>query len=768
MTTPMGEQPWRWPFASETYNRSAALTEEERAFLTEEYRADRTGGCLELPALAKMQRLLQPLYDVFLYIEISPSKRKELVSLFLQEMQQRQTSFWSWTDQDWIDLANQHRYYANWLICVAFLLCDFRSLAAFPKRRQIFSRLAQRVFGIPHFRSITEAVQRGLAALGYRPRTLRLVPRTLAPLLLSIRSDRLEDLTSEVLLAWQRATSDRTQEKCLWAVSRFLASQGILLSPLPRRGPPRYLDEPGALLVNVPPEWARLARYWYDHSTLSPETKLRHYYRLLGIGRWLTATHPEVPGPEQWTRTTAAEAVAMLATQKSGEWSHLPSDRIRNFQQPYAPTTQMVGMTTLRTFFQDLQQWEVIPRRFDPYRAFRVPRSVRCLYEPDPRVLADDLWAKLVWAGLNLTVSDLPGQGGRGGGFHFYPLSFVRALAIVWLFGGLRWNEMRRLRLGCIRWQEDASGVRTCLLSVPVNKTGAAFTKPVDKLLGEAVETWEKERPRQSKMLDAKTGERVDYLFLFRDRRVGISYMNLVLIPALCRKAGLPLSDVRGRITCHRARATIASQLFNARDPMSLFELQAWLGHKEPSSTQHYVKMSPTKLMKSYAQAGYFERNLRAIEVLIDQEVIRQGLGGQEPWKFFDLGHGYCTYDFFDQCPHRMACAQCSFYVPKESSRAQMLEAKGNLLRLRQDIALGEAELAAVDEGLAAYEKLLASLIDLPTPAGETPRQLASQRLYQVEPARRGLAENQQDSQDGENRKSGQKQGSESPWLNST
>ena len=72
--------------------------------------------------------------------------------------------------------------------------------------------------------------------------------------------------------------------------------------------------------------------------------------------------------------------------------------------------------------------------------------------------------------------------------------------------------------------------------------------------------------------------------------------------------------------------------------------------------------------MKSYSDAAYFGRNLRAIEVLIDQEKVRAGVGAEEARKFYDLGHGYCTYDFFDQCPHRMACAKCSFYVPKESS----------------------------------------------------------------------------------------------------
>jgi hypothetical protein len=119
------------------------------------------------------------------------------------------------------------------------------------------------------------------------------------------------------------------------------------------------------------------------------------------------------------------------------------------------------------------------------------------------------------------------------------------------------------------------------------------------------------------------------------------------------------------------------------------------------------VKTTPTKLAKSYADAGYFARNLRAIEVLIDRESVRNGRAVTEPWRFFDLGHGYCTYDFFDQCPHRMARAKCAFYLPKDSRKAQILEAKTNLLRLREDIPLADAELSAVEDALAAYEQLL-------------------------------------------------------------
>ena len=50
-------------------------------------------------------------------------------------------------------------------------------------------------------------------------------------------------------------------------------------------------------------------------------------------------------------------------------------------------------------------------------------------------------------------------------------------------------------------------------------------------------------------------------------------------IPVLCRKAGVPAADVRGNIDSHRARSTIATQLDNAKEPMTLFELQASLGH---------------------------------------------------------------------------------------------------------------------------------------------------------------------------------------------
>ena len=54
--------------------------------------------------------------------------------------------------------------------------------------------------------------------------------------------------------------------------------------------------------------------------------------------------------------------------------------------------------------------------------------------------------------------------------------------------------------------------------------------------------------------------------------------------------------------------------------------------------------------------------------------------------------------------------------VPKDSSAAHLLEAKANLLRLKQEISLNDDERSAIEDGVEAYEKLLAQLARKPIP----------------------------------------------------
>ncbi len=54
-----------------------------------------------------------------------------------------------------------------------------------------------------------------------------------------------------------------------------------------------------------------------------------------------------------------------------------------------------------------------------------------------------------------------------------------------------------------------------------------------------------------------------------------------------------------------------------------------------------------------------------------------------------------------------------------------LLEGKNNLLRMRQEIPLTDAEASAVDDGASALESLLKRLADVPTPDGPTPLELS-------------------------------------------
>ncbi len=77
-----------------------------------------------------------------------------------------------------------------------------------------------------------------------------------------------------------------------------------------------------------------------------------------------------------------------------------------------------------------------------------------------------------------------------------------------------------------------------------------------------------------------------------------------------------------------------------------------------------------------------------------------------------------------DQAACAVACARCDFYTPKDSSHAQLLEAKANLQHMLASIPLTDDERAAVEDRQAALSPLLDRLADTPTPAGATPRQI--------------------------------------------
>jgi integrase len=742
---PAVSQQWSWPPDRRRYDMSPVLSDRERDALlalgarTKVWR--RQAGS-EWFALG---RLIEPLRDASATFGQSAARGEQrgidgAVACVLHACVQQSRVYWGWDHATWTTVCGttyqSFRASApSWatdatrecVVALAYLLGDFRDpLCVRDVNRR---RIAERTFGRNAMSLVDVQLTSAERALGYGPgaRTWALAGAASEALLLQ-RSSDLSMLSLDIIDRLRSAHHlEPGRHAHLYRLHRVLAVLGFMSQPIWRVAPDMAAGD------GVDMQWKEWVERWYETSTLTPRTRKQLRSHLFKVGRWLTQRHADARTPDDFTRQLCATYVGDVDRWRVGDYTERAAGGKRH-GAALSPRAKVQMIYALRRFLQDCQEWEWIGRQFDAGRVLRTPRSLKALIGPEPRVIDDTMWAKLMWAGLNMETNDLRQ---RIGGT-FYPVQLVRALTLTWLFAGLRSDEIVRLRVGCIRSQTDQSmefgqdgdTKAVCLLDVPTNKTATAFTKPVDPLVGQAIAAWEAVRAQQPALSDRKTGVAVDMLFCHRGRKVSERFINESVIPSLCRKAGVPIEDARGRITSHRARATIASQLYNAKDPMTLFELQAWLGHRSPSSTQHYARITPTTLAKAYNDAGYFARNVRAIEVLVDRDAVNSGAAAAgTPWQHFDLGHGFCTYNFFEQCPHRMACARCEFYVPKNSRKAHLLEAKTNLQRMMVEIPLTDDEHAAVEGDGAAVDRLLERLADVPTPAGPTPRAMGTPPL---------------------------------------
>lgn len=700
-----------------------------------------------------LHRLFQPIHDVLVFFHAGKSEYRETVQVMLIEMSHHEKAFWGWEASDWLeilgesDLAFAQRY--GWsrkpeyvkarrtLPVIAYLLDVLPEAGSFLENfvHEIVP-LAQKFFGKDAVEQAVARITTILQAWGYRQKDGSGLTTCVSYLFMQNRSPLLEDLSSEFLEKAVQTCRSVTVQMCLYQVARALFGLGVITRPLKRRGGSTpVLDEADG---SIDSEWFTWCGRWKKLSRLQKPDNL--YYHLLKVGRWLKATHPEVTSPAQWTYELAAEFIAAVMHMCVGEWTFQQARLVKErIGQPLRPNAKARLIKSMRAFLLDCQEWEWIPRTLNPRRAFRFPQALQNQIGPDPRAVDRPLWAKLLWAAMNLEEKDLP-LWGNGNKLPVYPVEMVRAIAMVWCFAALRSDEIVRLQVGCIRWQyEDVMIPETgeilpkdaiCFLNVPVNKTLTAYTKPVHPLVGKRINEWERIRPDEQPLsLDQKTSEIVPFLFSFRGKRISKNYINQALIPLLCKKSGMPEIDSRGQITSHRARATIASQLYNAKEPLNIFHLQKYLGHKVISSTQHYIQIDPTKLANDVAKANYLEQNLATIEVLLDQEAVISGAASRgENWKYYDLGHGYCTNPFWASCAHRMACAKCPYYRPKDQLADQLMEGKANLVRMLEFVSLTQDEKLLVTEGIELHQELIEKLADVPTPAGPTPRELEQSR----------------------------------------
>jgi hypothetical protein len=80
--------------------------------------------------------------------------------------------------------------------------------------------------------------------------------------------------------------------------------------------------------------------------------------------------------------------------------------------------------------------------------------------------------------------------------------------------------------------------------------------------------------------------------------------------------------------------------------------------------------------------------------------------------------------------PHRLACARCPFYLPKQSHAGQLLAVKDGIQQMLEQLELTDDERQALEGDRDAVAALANRLAEIPTPAGPTPNQLGTSTAF--------------------------------------
>jgi site-specific recombinase XerD len=406
--------PWQWPVDAARYDTAPLLRAAEQDAVAELGPGNLRRLARHDPAAPgwkQIRRLLRPLDDATAALEgpLTSHRRRAMLdatAVALLRCAETGRSYWSWTDEEWAGLLGQdqdgfRKAAPGWaddavrpyLAAHAFLLGGFTAFC----RLGSFSRLtlAWRVFGRDRVDSETGRIRSVLAGWGYRlgRDDDQLLPMVACQVLLLNRSPHLEDLSTGL---FERVRRERllpaARGNTLHAMQRAVAELGFC-DPQQRLTGRHSVRAGGG-----PPAWEAQVERWHGTSALSPRVRDSVRATLLKAGRWLEAEQPDAADPASWTRQTCAAWVAAVDRMKVGDYVQRTAGLKDRLGKPLEAATKAGHLAALRTFFRDLQEWEQIPRRFDPQRALAVPRSIAALLGPDPRVIADDIWAKLTSA----------------------------------------------------------------------------------------------------------------------------------------------------------------------------------------------------------------------------------------------------------------------------------------------------------------------------------------------------------------------------------
>jgi len=727
------------------YDRRGKLLGKERAVL-DRLRKKATVLHSRMAHFNDVERLMRPLVDFFVLFRVNKTDRLNAIRKIFEQMRTFDKAFWGWSKDEWLQCmatvgraASKSYEYTILVMAHHFGGLRVTELVDLSGRRFMASTLTPRLWGRTKVDRSFAIVCDELDKLGYTLRgsaspQMSQVRATFSRLMIELYEPDVR-MWSEIEFAkvaessQLKAIGGRKKRPYIFAIWQALFRAGIFRSRPEMESVTRTRQ--GRQNLALRDSWKGWVDRYSAQRVGEKRTIVRDRSELLAVGNWAAMSCPEAAdSPADWTPEIAADYVRHVCKARIGD-DHLQVKTAgKRLGQRLQPASIAGKLKSLRGFFFALMDLEWIPRIFNPRIVFRLPTSVARQTGPKPRDLAPDFWAKLRWAGENLVEDDFhPSVRQR------YAIEMLRALAELWLSAGLRSDEVRRLRVDCIEWEvslleDNGEGVAPsiCWLSVPANKYKPEFRKPVPASVGRAVDRWRAVRVEQPEIEDRKTGRLEQKLFMVRGQLIGARIIGTI-IHSLCDKAGVPHADSKGTITSHRGRSTIATELANAPLPLTPFELMHWLGHKSIRSTEFYVGQRPRRLAQKIMDAETWRKNVARIGVVFDKEAIESGAAAQSgKYKYYDLGHGYCMDNFFSRCQHRMACVRCSLYLPKDSTKGQLLEAASANELLYEEIPIRDDERLALEGDSRAIKELTDRLRDVPAPDGQTPKQLEADR----------------------------------------
>jgi len=725
--------PWQMPIVLENYaDRNPVLTVEEKELMNR-YVTTPSGTLSNISTslLAPLKRFDQPFLDTVRLTSHTRQKVTPARRLLFEHMMQTGRAFWAWPKDIWIEVIETYppghtaggiRF---WMLNLAYLFGGFLHVAASSN----YNLMANAIFGKKLIDAQVDLLFEPLLQAGYSTEKAghyRFRWMTALAFLVN-RHPMASALSAFTIATVKRVLASLPQPPTLRGQQKRRNPLLLLQTSLCQLG---ILDEPviletkahtnfGVTCENDPsidPLWGAWIHAYYEQTPHLNERTIRHHcYDLLTAGRWLKHQHPDIVEPGQWTEALANEYVTYTCNMAvRGEYTRPSYGKYAHFQttvQKLSPSAISSRLQAIRSLFTHAQRRAYTVRgQLRPKLqlmwvvndAFKMPENVRAAIQPNPKDIQEDTWFKLIWAACTLTKDKLLAckQGPK------YPLAYFRAACLVWVTAARRSDEIRRLSVGCVRreWapemcdekgQQVEPAEELCYLRVPTNKMKGDFYVPIPAYVADAIEVWENVRPpNQDAHEDRKTRKSTQYLFQYRNDLMGQNFLNKHAIPLLCKLAGVSETDVVGRITSHRARATTATWM--GKMGMAPADIGKLLGHTNPvRSLPWYLREDKHHLGRAYRKANPLERYVAAI---LDTHAHAK----QEPCVFYYLADGsdgrprMCGNPHFSRCIHQMMCMECEAFIDHELAEA--IEKREGALVISVPIPLPAQMVAELNE----------------------------------------------------------------------